>query len=233
VQLHHLPFRVSDAAGNMAVDFLLLQRYPHDDAARFRHYGWRRPSSSFGYAQKLAFVRAHLPTDETLDLVRRASGGGIVDHRDDWTYALVVPRAHPLFDRPGPHIYHVVHDALAAALHACGADVVLQREPPETAPGVCFERPELDDIVRADDGRKVAGAALKRNKRGVLLQGSIARTVAGADTVAWDDLEDAVADCFARALECECARPGWPEFDPEEEEALVAQYADPEWTGLR
>lgn len=231
MELHHLPVRTSDAAGNMAVDFLLLQRYPKPDVLRLRHYGWRRPAFTFGYAQKIEWVRARLPAGEPLDLARRATGGGIVDHRDDWTYAFVLPRAHALYDRPGPVIYRAVHEALAAALADLGARVVLQREPPGTAPGVCFERPELDDIVRADDGRKVAGAAIKRNKHGVLLQGSIWRPAASA--LEWERLDDLFAGKLAAALAIEVVEPGWPNFDPDEEEALISQYASTEWTELR
>jgi lipoate-protein ligase A len=231
LELHHLPTRTSDAAGNMAADFLLLQRYPHPDAARFRHYGWRRPAFTFGYAQKIAFVRERLPLEASLDVTRRPTGGGIVDHRDDWTYALVLPRKHPLFDRPGPAIYRAVHEAVAAALSSRGACVRLQREAPPTAAGVCFERPELDDIVREDDLRKVAGAALKRGKHGMLLQGSIWRpSVAALD---WDGLDGALAASLAEALQLTVVAPGWPAMDPDEEEGLVAQYASPEWIELR
>lgn len=232
MEFHLLPTRTADAAGNMAVDFLLLQRYPHAPAAvRYRHYDWRRPAFTFGYAQKIAFVRARLPQDESLDITRRASGGGLVDHREDWTYALVLPREHPLWARPGPVVYHAVHEALAGALNATGADVTLQRAEPETAPGVCFERPEIDDVVRRRDGVKVAGAAIKRGKHGILLQGSIWRQFAGP--VDWDALEERLPATLARALECTLTEPGWPEFDPDEEQALIDRYASSEWIEAR
>ncbi len=231
MELHHLPVRTSDAAGNMAVDHLLLRRHPHPDAIRFRHYAWRRPAVTFGYGQKIAFVRAQVPGIEALDLARRATGGGIVDHRDDWTYALVLPRAHPLFDRPGPVIYRVIHTALAEALTSLGAEVRLQEDPPEVAPGVCFARAELDDVVLAADGRKVAGAALKRDKHGLLLQGSLARTL--LPEPAWDALEEAFAARLAATLAAGECFPGWPAFDPDEEEALVDQYGSEAWLEAR
>ncbi len=231
MEFHLLPTRTADAAGNMAVDFLLLQRYASTDVVRYRHYEWRRPAFTFGYGQTIAFVRDRLPVGEALDVTRRATGGGLVDHRDDWTYALVIPRIHPLWDRPGPTIYHAVHEALAEALNACGAEVALQRSEPDTAAGVCFERPEVDDVVRARDGRKVAGAALKRNKRGVLLQGSVSRSLAGP--VDWDAIEEHVPQAFSRALGTTLTEPGWPLFDPDEEQALVDQYASSEWIEAR
>src|ERR1041385_7436740 len=113
-----LPVRTGGAAENMAIDFLLLQRYPAEKAARFRHYEWRGPAFTFGYAQKLRAVRAARPAEPGLDLCRRPTGDGIVDHRQDWTYALVIPRGHALEDVTATRSYREVHEALAQALRA-------------------------------------------------------------------------------------------------------------------
>lgn len=233
MQLHVLPERTGDAAGNMAVDFLLLQRYDPPEAARFRHYTWQRPAGTFGYAQKIADVRPLLPAEEErFDLTRRATGGGFVDHRQDWTYALVLPRKHPLFERPGPVVYQAVHEALADALRALGASVILQRTEPDMPPGVCFTRAEIGDIIRPDDGRKVAGAAMKRGKHAILLQGSIWRP-ALPGIADWSPLAEVFPRMLAATLQADLAWPGWPEWNPEEEEALIAQYAAPEWIERR
>src|SRR5690606_2012830 len=114
--LEILPSRTAGAAENMAIDFLLLQRHPRPTAPRFRHYGWRSPAFTFGYGQKIAFVREQLPPGEVFDLCRRPTGGGVVDHRDDWTYALVLPRGHPLEELRATSSYRAVHEALAGAL---------------------------------------------------------------------------------------------------------------------
>src|SRR6185369_5061730 len=180
MSLHVLPTRSAGAAENMATDFLLLQRYPDAVAPRFRHYDWHRPAFTFGYAQKIAFVRSQLRTDETFDLCRRPTGGGIVDHRDDWTYALVIPRGHPLEDLRATQSYREVHEALATALRAQDVPAVTKqvRDPAESEPGpagVCFQRAEVFDVVHERSGEKIAGAAQKRNKHGLLFQGSIWR----------------------------------------------------------
>ena len=118
--LEVLPTRTGGAAENMALDFLLLQRYPRADVPRFRHYGWRSPAITFGYSQKIGFVRAQLPAGEHFDLCRRPTGGGVVDHRDDWTFSLVIPRGHPLEDVRATQSYREVHECLAAALQRQG-----------------------------------------------------------------------------------------------------------------
>jgi lipoate-protein ligase A len=232
MHLHVLPERASDAAGNMAVDFLLLQRYAPADVARFRHYTWRSAAFTFGYAQRIADVRADLPAGEPIDLTRRATGGGLVDHRADWTYALVLPRVHPLFQRPGPVIYQAVHEALATALGALGARVALARVEPDEARGVCFARAEIHDLVHLEDDRKVAGAALKRGKHGILLQGSVARRAA-REITDWAPLAETFSRALGAALELMVVPQGWPEFDPEEEEILTARYASAEWIEQR
>jgi len=239
-----LPVRTGNAPENMAHDFLLLQRYPRAAGGRFRHYGWRGPAWTFGYSQKIAFVRSQIPSGAR-DLCRRPTGGGVVDHTDDWTYALVVPRGFPLYDAPATESYRVVHDGLTAALKAQGVPAELERraapveaaaQPPLPAAGgpagVCFQRAEVFDVVHAVSRAKIAGAAQKRNKHGLLLQGSIWKPSCAA-TLDWDAFHDAFIAQLATALHAETETPGWPEFGYDEEQALIEQYSGPEWNEFR
>jgi lipoate-protein ligase A len=237
--LHVLPTRSAGAAENMAVDFLLLQRYPEPAAARFRHYGWHRPAFTFGYSQKIAFVRAQLPAVAPCDLCRRVTGGGIVDHRDDWPYTLVIPRGHPLEEQRAAESYRAVHAALAAALQGqrVPAEIKLACEPAAAsqtcgAGGVCFQRAELYDVVHARSGEKIAGAAQKRNKHGLLLQGSLWRPAAGAD-LDWDRFHEDFAGGLAKMLGGAAAAAPWPELAEDEIMGLMERYAAPEWTDYR
>ena len=78
-----LPNAYGDAATNMAIDASLLDSTPAGVAV-LRHYGWSEPAITFGYTQRVEDVRNTVDTD--LTLCRRITGGGIVDHRNDWTY---------------------------------------------------------------------------------------------------------------------------------------------------
>ncbi len=238
--LEVLPERTGGAAENMAADFMLLQRYPREGCARYRHYGWRAPAFTFGYSQKISFVRGQLPPGETFDLCRRPTGGGVVDHRDDWTYALVIPRGHPLEEARASQSYRAIHEALAGALGAAGVDVILKAvsEPaaggePGGPAGVCFERAEIFDVVHSPSGAKVAGGAQKRNKRGLLFQGSIWRPAAGGASVDWERFGGEFAARLALALGADAAASPWPDFSEEEAEGLVEQYSSPEWMEFR
>ncbi|HEY0789502.1 MAG TPA: hypothetical protein VGD78_00430 [Chthoniobacterales bacterium] len=153
------------AALNMATDEALLWR-PEFDRPTLRHYRWQRPSVSLGYFTRHVTVPARCAG---WDLVRRWTGGGIVEHQDDFTYALLLPPKYPRLRVEA--IYWEVHAALAATLRTHGLPVHQSGEPDVRLSDACFGR-----AVRADlkwEGRKVAGAAIRRHRKGVLLQGSV------------------------------------------------------------
>jgi len=244
-RLDVLPTRVDSAAANMATDFLLLRRYPEKGYARFRAYGWHRAAFSFGYGQKIAWVRAQLPVEaeqgRAVELVRRPTGGGLVDHREDWTYSLVIPRGHDLEAARAVESYRAVHAALAEALRECGQAAVLKEscEPPSETecaatkgPTVCFARPELYDVVHPESGAKIAGAAQKRTKEGLLFQGSIWRPAAGG-VKDWEALSAAFVARLAQALNADAQEVPWPDFPEGELDGLVEQYGAEEWTEHR
>jgi lipoate-protein ligase A len=230
-----LPVRQDSAAANMAADFLLLQHYPKPDHARFRHYGWHRPAVTFGYAQRIGDVRGQLGAAAAeWELCRRPTGGGIVDHRDDWTYALVIPTSHDLGAAPAPAGYAVVHNVLAAALREQSIPAELQpAQPPKDAGGVavCFQRAEPADVIRTDTGAKLAGAAQKRGKRGLLFQGSVSRTIAG--DINWDRFGDDFTAGLQRLLGLPCEAVSWPEAWDEAVDALADDYASTAWLERR
>ena len=239
MKLHVLPVRTAGAAENMALDFLLLQRYPEPAAPRFRHYEWRGPAFTFGFGQKIAFVRETLAADLPCDLCRRPTGGGIVDHRNDWTYALVLPRGHALCDERAARSYRIVHECLTVALVSLGqpaevktANVLGESDPGLPAEalakaGVCFQRAELFDVVNSRTGAKIAGAAQKRNKHGLLFQGSIEKNSLGS--VDWDEFQARFTGTLAQALKTEVAETPWPDLNENEVSGLIEQYSAPEW----
>ncbi|MEI6861272.1 MAG: lipoate--protein ligase family protein [Verrucomicrobiota bacterium] len=258
MNLDLLPYRTASTAENMAADFLLM-KCATGDHARFRHYGWRAPAFTFGYSQKITDVRAQLHVDGLFDICRRPTGGGIVDHRDDWTYALILPRGHALEEMRATQSYRLVHEALAAALAAQGVPAVLKPAVPQVEPddhigfsaagaaasgqtappqsglpaGVCFQRAETFDVCHAATGEKIAGAAQKRAKQGMLFQGSIWKAAVGA-TIDWERYGDDFASRLATMLGAEAAPAPWPEEIGDGELAVLTEhYASPEWNEAR
>lgn len=234
-----LPTRTAGAPENMALDFLLLRRWSGPVACRFRHYDWRRPALTFGYSQKISLVRSLLPMDTDVELCRRPTGGGLVDHRADWTYALVVPRGHPWEEMPAAQSYRGVHEALSAALAQQQVPTAVKPDclPPAEdqngrTGGVCFQRAERYDVVHPASGVKIAGAAQKRTKEGLLFQGSIWRPATG-EGVDWEAFQAAFTRELAARLQIDEGPGPGPEFDEDEVSGLTEQYASPEWLEYR
>jgi lipoate-protein ligase A len=95
--------------------------------------------------------------------------------------------------------------------------------------GVCFQRAELYDIINETTGQKIAGAAQKRNKHGLLFQGSLWRPAVAPITVDWDSLAATFATTLATMLEAEAVEKPWPDFNEDEFSALVEHYGSTEW----
>ena len=158
-------------AVNMALDEILLDTT--GDTVLLRLYGWAEPTVSFGYFETSASARQ---VARGRKVVRRWTGGGIVEHGEDLTYSLCVPRSCPFAAFRSAESYRRVHAAIARALRRCGTSASSHdptAETPTAAPAVnaCFERPVLHDLIA--DGRKIAGGAQRRNRAGLLHQGSI------------------------------------------------------------
>ncbi len=133
-----------------------------------RVYGWDGDWASVGYFGKIADARAAIPE---VRWVRRWTGGGMVDHRADWTYTLVLPHSEKLANERGAESYRRIHAALAEALTAEGHAVRLSMGEDETGAALCFENPVSHDLV-GPGGMKLAGAGQRRTRHGLLHQGS-------------------------------------------------------------
>lgn len=155
----------NSAALNMAVDQALLESAA---AVLLRCYQWRRPSLSIGYFSKVADVQEQIPE---CDVVRRWTGGGIVPHGDDLTYSVIVAASHPLFEKSSLEIYHYIHAAIRQVLSTSGIAATVVEAPFARTSDACFANPVRADLLV--EGRKIAGAAQRRTRAGLLHQGSI------------------------------------------------------------
>jgi lipoate-protein ligase A len=155
------------AALNMAIDEALLAAV---SLPILRFYRWRQPSLSFGYFGRYAEVE---PQSDRREIVRRWTGGGIVPHGNDLTYSIIIPASDPWFQRSSLEIYRAVHEAIRAALEASGIAAELVGEAAPKISEACFANAVRADVMSA--GKKIAGAAHRRSRAGLLHQGSIQR----------------------------------------------------------
>jgi lipoate-protein ligase A len=122
-----------------------------------------------GYFGKLSEAKEGLPD---VEFVRRWTGGGIVDHRGDWTYSLIVPRDREIARMKGGESYRAIHRILLEVLRSEGGAPDLSTGKRKSG-DMCFENPVEHDLMDAG-GAKLAGAAQRRGKLGLLHQGSVA-----------------------------------------------------------
>lgn len=150
--------------GQMACDEALLQL---TEVAVLRVFRWSKPWISLGYFtpwQEAVAARPDLP------VCRRWTGGGVVVHENDFTFALTAPRSEAWARLRPEESYRVVHAALADALRQAGhAATMFDGEARSGAS--CFAGPVRYDVI--EGARKIAGGAQRRTKRGLLHQGSI------------------------------------------------------------
>ena len=152
---------------NMAIDEVLLGRAR---SAILRFYRWSAPSVSFGYFVSFAEACEIARNRAT---VRRWTGGGIVPHGGDLTYSIMIGAKDDAFALPSKIIYQRVHSALANALREIGIVSALVEIETSKTSDACFANPVVSDVM--ESGRKIAGAAQRKTRSGLLHQGSIQR----------------------------------------------------------
>ena len=150
------------------MDDLLLETAAARPVPLLRLYAWTAPAASFGYFQRVKEVEATTPLRP---LVRRPTAGGVVPHDCDWTYSLTFPPSHEWWGWRACESYRRLHLWIQASLECFKMPTELARERDKTDPLQCFAGPDPLDVVA--QGSKVAGAAQRRNKRGLLIQGSV------------------------------------------------------------
>lgn len=171
----------ADPASNMAWDETLLEGSGRRRNPVFRSYDWTVPCATFGYFQHWAEVSSW--TDQR-PLIRRPTGGGLVFHGADWTYSLAVPAAHPWHGLTAVESYQCLHRWIQAAFARLEVRTELAPCCQPEGPGRCFIGAEKFDLLW--QGRKVAGAAQRRNRFGLLIQGSIQPPPVGLSRNEWE-----------------------------------------------
>ena len=157
-----------DGAFNMALDEALLEAMPRLQRPVLRFYGWTEAAATFGYFQKYFEVAG---ATHLRPLIRRPTGGGIVPHAADWTYSAVFPPGHEWHSLKAEASYRRIHDWLRLAFAELNIETELAPCCKKTLPGQCFVGHEKFDLLWHD--KKIAGAAQRRNKLGLLIQGSV------------------------------------------------------------
>ena len=165
---HLLRSAAGDAPWNMAVDAALLAAMPALNRPVLRFYSWTQPAATFGYFQKFADLeRATL----LRPLIRRPTGGGLVPHDADWTYSAIFPPSDAWYALKAVESYRRMHAWIQSAFEKLSVPTELAADCVKALPGQCFAGHEKFDLLW--HGKKIAGAAQRRTRNGLLIQGSV------------------------------------------------------------
>jgi len=198
----------AEPAFNMALDEALLEAVGGLGRPVLRFYSWSQPAASFGYFQKYAEVERM-----TLlrPLVRRPTAGGLVPHDADWTYSLMFPPQHHWYSLRATESYRLVHLWVQAAFAKLKVATELAPCCRKAEPGQCFAGYEMADVLW--NGRKIAGAAQRRNRNGLLIQGSVQPPPLGMNREVWEKAMCEVARTEGRSLNKALAHASWEELE--------------------
>jgi lipoyl(octanoyl) transferase len=193
-----------DGAFNMALDAALLELVEKLGKPVLRFYGWTERAASFGYFQKFAEVER---MTSLRPLVRRPTGGGLVPHDADWTYSVVIPPAHGWYALTAVASYQRMHEWIRASFVKLGVTAELASCCRKAGPGQCFVGHEKFDVLWHD--QKIAGAAQRRTRAGLLIQGSVQPPAVKLNRTDW---ERAMGETGGELFGCE-----WSELKPDNE----------------
>ncbi len=213
----------------MGADWWLFKKATEFGEPLFRHYLWNKKETSFGYGQNWKWVveETQMPLQE---LVRRPTGGGVVTHGNDWTYCLVIPRIHAASLIASLDLYEKLHLAMGLALKKQSIATSLFPCPsakPSVIPGDCFREPVGKDLMCSGNLNKLAGAAMKKSREGLLIQGTL-ETSSFTDFSSEMFLNEFLYN-LSSVIGDEIIRREWPrEFLPERNE-MSRKFSKIEW----
>ncbi|NGX47377.1 MAG: Octanoyltransferase LipM [Chlamydiae bacterium] len=166
------------AESNMRLDAELLENLDQHTLPILHFYDWEGDSATYGYfINPSDYLNLEEAKKKGLNLAKRPTGGGIVFHIWDLAFSVLIPAGHPYFSDSTLDNYAFVNNAVLSAassflneqpqLIPCNAEAL-----DASCTSFCMAQPTKYDVVL--QGKKIAGAAQRKTKKGFLHQGTIA-----------------------------------------------------------
>lgn len=247
-----------DGPTAMAVDEALLSCFdPATSLPVLRLYGWQPPALSLGrFQQAAAVLDLAKVTAAGVPVVRRVTGGGVIYHADELTYAIVCAPHHLPAGLGVKESYRVLTAFLLRFYAGLGLAAAYAQDAAAGAhlgerTAFCFAGQESYDVMVA--GRKLGGNAQRRLKQAIFQHGSIPLVERSATGLGFmreqphagvastalgelgvdlsrDQLAERLADAFAAAMDVELRLEGLTAHEAELATQLAeGKYQDPAW----
>ena len=162
-----IPFAEASGSFNMAADAYLLSL----PETVLRFYAWEHPVISFGKNNvKLDEIDGQYCSEQSIELVKRPSGGKTVFHHQEITYALAGNCAD--FSSSILETYRLISQPLVLSLKKLGLKVELNQEKKISKDNsICFK--DFSPFEILINNKKIIGSAQLRRKNRFLQHGSI------------------------------------------------------------
>jgi lipoate-protein ligase A len=165
-------------ARNMARDVAMLEAVSKGESPpTLRLYGWDPPCLTLGRHQGTEAADFDFCSAESIDIVRRPTGGRALLHHLELTYAVAAPLGVGPLPRGLQDAYRLICGAVVRAMQALGVDAELTggdvnlRLPGPRSTAPCFETPAGGEVVVG--GRKLIGSAMRAHGPAILQHGAI------------------------------------------------------------
>ena len=155
----------------MAMDEWMLKTLVQRQSYHLRLYSMEK-TYSIGRIQKYTSLNGIFEQNSNYTIVRRPTGGGLVQHDDDFVISFVIPSCETLYDLKVIELYAYLHRLFSEVLESLQIESYLNPNCGDSKPSVCFESPTKFDILRKGSTEKIVGSAIKKIKEGLLVQSS-------------------------------------------------------------
>lgn len=191
-------------AAHMEQDQSLLIDLEHHRVPILHFYDFENESATYGYFIKPEkYLNLENVEKQGLSLARRPTGGGITFHLTDFAFSVLLPSTHPHFSLNTLSNYAFINGIVRnVVIQFLGSEKEIQllasenNESVDEATHFCMAKPTKYDIIL--NGRKIAGAAQRLTKFGLLHQGTIALHLPDDEYLKKILKSDAVLNCMKK-----------------------------------
>lgn len=156
----------------MALDECLLSAASMEPAFYLRVYSMAS-TFSIGRIQKYAALKPVFSEKPNYTIVRRPTGGGLVQHHEDLVVTIVVPATDRHYEWKVMDLYAFLHQLFSQVLASLAIETLINASSKNCKPELCFESPSQFDLMNAEGSRKIVGSAIKKSRAGILIQSSL------------------------------------------------------------
>lgn len=170
---------IATAQANMDYDHELLEGLSSESPMILHLYDWQGDCATYGYfINPFDFLSEQGVAKRGLTLARRPTGGGIIFHIWDLAFSVLVPCSSSFFSDNTLVNYRFVNRAVLSAAKeflktTSLVEIISEDLHPKdiSCKKFCMAQPTKYDVVLG--GKKIAGAAQRKTKKGFLHQGTI------------------------------------------------------------